>query len=187
MPLELVYYGYPQSTYWTGSFKVFSDQRSHIHGPNPGHHSSFKYQYKSFQACFQQIRGSYSRKLSRLTYCSVRNFTSDAWPAQFSCFPLGINVHDFYSSAFESILFWFHLAGIRLGRVHWNTIRMVGWALCPTLILCWYRAFCVPMFLSGLVPLCSWIHSALFCTQAFEFAITMRCGACLGGSKTRKK
>jgi hypothetical protein len=31
MPLELVYCGYPQSTYWTDSFKVFLDQRSHIH------------------------------------------------------------------------------------------------------------------------------------------------------------
>ncbi len=70
--------------------------------------------------------------------------------------------------SFESILLWRPPGiriGIRLGRVHWKIIWMVGWALCPSLICGWYWAFCVPMFLSGLVPLCSWIYFNLFCKQ----------------------
>ncbi len=124
------------------------------------------------------VLSTYSKNLFqdilRLNYCSVRNFTSDAWPAQFTCFPLGIDVPDFCSMGFEPILLWHPPGirisvriGIRLGRDHWKIIWMVGWALCPLLIHGWYWAFCVPVFLSGLVPLCSWIHSILFCKQGF--------------------
>ncbi len=58
-------------------------------------------------------------------------------------------------------------SGVCLGRVYSKIIWMVGWALCPSLILGWYQAFCVLMFLSGLAPLCLWIHFILFCTQGF--------------------
>ncbi len=41
MPLELVYYGYPQLAYWASSFKVFfwSEVSHSCHGPIPGQHS----------------------------------------------------------------------------------------------------------------------------------------------------
>ena len=69
-------------------------------------------------------------------------------------FPHGINVPDYFSMSFESILLWCPPGiriGVHLGRVHWKTIRTVGWALCPSLICGLYWAFCFPMFLSGLV------------------------------------
>ncbi len=149
---RLVYYGYLQLTYWTCSFKVFFDQTSHIHTP-------------------------YSRPVKRalkidLVFC----YTLRTMPGQHNSltFP---PCHQctwllFYelSSLFNSGVHLNCLIGVRLGRVHWNTIRTVGWALCRSLIPGWCQAFCVPI-LSGLVLLCSWIHSALFCTQAFEFAI----------------
>ncbi len=85
-------------------------------------------------------------------------------------FPHGINVPDYFSMSFESILLWcppgIHI-GVCLGRVHWKTIRTVGWALCPLLIRGLYQAFRFPMFLSGLASLCSWIHSTLSCKQGF--------------------
>ncbi len=85
-------------------------------------------------------------------------------------FPHGINVPDYFPLSFESILLWcppgIHI-GVRLGRVHWKTIRMVGWALCPSLIRGLYWAFRFPMFLSGLVSLCLWIYSTLSCKQGF--------------------
>ena len=50
-------------------------------------------------------------------------------------FPHGINVPDYFSMSFESILLWcppgIHI-GVHLGRVHWKTIWTVGWALCPS-------------------------------------------------------
>ena len=46
-------------------------------------------------------------------------------------FPHGINVPDYFSMSFESILLWcppgIHI-GVHLGRVHRKTIRTVGWA-----------------------------------------------------------
>ncbi len=93
---------------------------------------------------------------------------SESWPAQFSCFPMASMYLTYILWALESILLWnLPQVSVRLGRVRWNTIWMVGWALSPSLILGWYWAFCVLMFLSGLVPLCSWIHFALLCTQGF--------------------
>ena len=47
-----------------------------------------------------------SRELSRLTYCSVWRFTREAWPAQFSHFPLGIKYLTSFQWALESILLW---------------------------------------------------------------------------------
>ncbi len=82
----------------------------------------------------------------------------------------GINVPDYLFMSFESILLWcppgIHI-GVHLGRVHWKTIRTVGWALCPSLIRGSYRALHFPMFLSSLASLCSWIHSTLSCKQGF--------------------
>ncbi len=88
-PLELVCYGHPQSTYWTSYFKVFFDQRSQI----SIQWILIKYRYKSFKCAFNNFKDPI-QDISRLTYCSGRNFTSDARPAQFTCFPLGINVPD---------------------------------------------------------------------------------------------
>ena len=85
---------------WLFQSLFWSEVSHSCHGLIPGHHSSFKYRYKSFWVCFQQIQGSYSGELSRLTYCSVRNFTSDAWLAQFTCFSPGIDVPVFYSMNF---------------------------------------------------------------------------------------
>ena len=69
-----------------------------------------KYRYKTsfqFQARYQDIQGSYkSRELSRLTYCSVWQFTSEAWPAQFSRLPHGIKYLTSIQWALESILLW---------------------------------------------------------------------------------
>jgi len=44
---------------------------------------------------------------------------------------------------------------------------MVGLSLSPSLVLGRYWAFHVLLFLSCLVPLCSWIYSVLFCPQGF--------------------
>ena len=76
-------------------------------------------------------------------------------------------VPDFYSmsSWVDSTLA--SASGVCLGRVHWNTFWMVGWSLSPSLILGWYWAFHVLMFLSCLVHLCSWIYSILFCMHGF--------------------
>ncbi len=71
---------------------------------------------------------------------------------------------------FESILLWCPPGiriGVCLGRVRRKTIWTVGWALCPLLICGLYWAFCFPVFLSGLVSLCLWIHSTLSCKQGF--------------------
>ena len=50
-------------------------------------------------------------------------------------FPHGINVPDYFSMSFESILLWcspgIHI-GVHLGRVHRKTIRTVGWAMSIT-------------------------------------------------------
>ncbi len=81
-------------------------------------------------------------------------------------FPHGINVPDYFSMSFESILLWCP-PSVHLERVHWKTIRTVGWALCPSLIRGSYRALRFPMFFSGLASLCSWIHSTLSCKQGF--------------------
>ncbi len=73
---------------------LFGSEVSHsCHGPIPGQHSSYKYRYKSFKCAFNKFKDPI-QDISRLTYCSVRNFTSDAWPAQFTCFPLGIDALD---------------------------------------------------------------------------------------------
>ncbi len=77
--------------------------------------------------------------------------------------------------SFESILLWRSpriCIGICLGRVHLKTIWMVGWALCPSPIRGWYWAFCVPMFLSGLVHFCPWNHPTLFCKQGFAIPMS---------------
>ncbi len=68
-----------------------------------------KYRYKTsfqFQARYQDIQGSHSREPSRLTYCSVWQFTSEAWPAQFSRLPHGIKYLTSIQWALESILLW---------------------------------------------------------------------------------
>jgi hypothetical protein len=102
--------------------------------------------------------------------------TSNTWPAQLSCFHLESMYLTSILWAFESIQLWcppYRLIGVCLGRVHLSTIRMVGWALCSSLIPSWYQVFCVPMFHSaGLVPLCLWNHSALFSTQGFAIPMS---------------
>ena len=69
-----------------------------------------KYRYKTsfqVQALYQDIQGSYkSRELSRLTYCSVWQFTSEAWPLQFSRFPHGIEYLTSIQWALKLVLLW---------------------------------------------------------------------------------
>ncbi len=165
MPLKLVYYGYPHSTYWTGSFKVFFDQRSHISIQS----ILIKYQYKTFPISSALSR--YPRILLIKRALKIDLFfclTIYEWSlaSTILLLPHGINVPDLYfmSSWVNSTP---SASGVWLGKVCWNTIWTVGWALSPLLILGWYQAFCVLMFLSGLASLCLWIHSALFCTQGF--------------------
>ena len=142
-PLELVYYGYPQSTYWTGSFRVFL-----IRGPTSHSLILIKYRYKTsfqFQARYQDIQGSYIKTLTiDLLFC----LTIHEWSLASIILSLSPwhQVPDFYSMSF-----WVHstLASasvVCLGRVHWNTIWMVGWSLNPSLILGQYWAFHVLMF-----------------------------------------
>ncbi len=172
MPLELVFlYGYPQLTYWAGLFKVLLDQWSHIHAMAPFQanilHSSTGTSHSSTLSTNSRILFKRALKIDLLFY-----YTLQAKPGQHNslAFPLASMSLTSILWAFESIQLWclsYHLIGIHLGRVDWNAIRMAGWALCPSLIPGWCQAFCVPIFLSGLVPLCSWIHSALFCTWGF--------------------
>ncbi len=128
-PLELVYYGYPLSTYCTGSFEVFSDQRSHIHASIQSILIEYWYStsFQSF-ARFQDIQGSYSsRELSRL-------------PVQHNS--LASPCHKCTWLLFYELLSQFYsgnASGVRLGRVHWNTIS-------PLLILGQYWAFRVLIF-----------------------------------------
>ena len=119
------------------------------------------------QARFQQIQASYSRALM---FDQLLHLTNYEWSlaSTIILFPHGINVPDYFSMSFESILLWCPPGiriGVRLGRVHWKNIWTVGWALCPLLIRGSYRALRFPMFLSGLASLCSWIHSTLSCKQ----------------------
>ncbi len=121
------------------------------------------------QARFQQIQGSYSRALMIDQLFCLTNYEWSLASTILS-FPHGINVPDYFSMSFESILLWCPPGiriGVLLGRVHWKTIQTMGWALCPSLIRGSYWAFCFPMFLSGLVSLCSWIHSTLSWKQGF--------------------
>jgi hypothetical protein len=50
-------------------------------------HTSFKYRYKSFRCAFNKFEDPI-QELSWLTNFSVWQITSEAWPAQFSCFPM---------------------------------------------------------------------------------------------------
>ncbi len=100
-----------------------------------------------------------------MTYCSVRQLTSKTWPSQFLFSPW----HQCTWLLFYELLSWLY-SGICLGRVHWITIWMVGWALCLSLILGMYQAFCfcILMFLSDLV-LCALMNS---------FCLVLHAGLC---------
>ncbi len=84
----------------------------------------------------------------------------------------GINVPDLYFMSSWVISTLASDSGVHLGKVRWNTIWTVGWALSPSFIFGQYQAFCVLIFLSGLVPLCSWIHFAFFLHKALPFPQT---------------
>ena len=83
------------------------------------------YRFKIFigtsSALSWYIQGScYSRELSLLTYSSVWQFTSKAWPAQFSHYPQGITSPAGMSTRVNSTLA--SASGFCLGRVHWTLL-----------------------------------------------------------------
>ncbi len=106
-PFELVFLdGYPHSNSLTDSFTVFLFREVscflHPCGLILGHHSSFKYRYKSFKCAFNEFNGPIQES-SQDWSIVLFYFTSDAWPAQLTHFSLGINVPDFCSMSFEPI------------------------------------------------------------------------------------
>ncbi len=160
-------YRYPQLTYWTGFVKVFLDQRSHIPA------------MALFQASILHSSTGTSHSSALSTNSRILFNSSQDWPIfLFDKLRVKPGQHNSLVSPWYQCtwLIFYELwvnstlgsaSGVRLGRVHWNTIWMVGWALSLLLIVGWYQAFSVLMFLSGLVPLCLWIHFALLCTQGF--------------------
>ncbi len=95
-----------------------------------------------FQARYQDIQGSYIKRA--LTIDLLFCLTIHKWSLASTILSLSPwhQVPDFYSMSpwVNSTL------ASRLGRVHWNTIWMVGWSLSPLLILGRYWAFHVLMF-----------------------------------------
>ncbi len=115
LPLELVYYGYPQSNYWTGSFKVFFDQRSCISIQS----ILTKYWYKTFPISSALSRYSRILLIKRalkidLFFCLT--IMSEAWPAQFSCFLMA----SLYWLIFYELSSQFY-SGVRLRCPPWES------------------------------------------------------------------
>ncbi len=154
MPLELVYYGYLQLAYWTDSLhSLFWSEVSHLS-------ILLKYWYNTSFQLQAHYQGSYkSRELLRLTYCSVWQFTSEAWPAQFSHFPHGIKYLTSIWWALESILLW-------------PLPQVLAWGeSVGTLSGRWDDFYVHPSYLVGIEPFMFWRFSLVWYLCAREFIV----------------
>ncbi len=147
---------------------LFRSEVSHsCHGPIPGQHFSFKYQYKSFKCAFNKFKDPI-QDISRLTYFSVWQITSEAWPAQFSCFPMAST----YLTYILWALSWFY-SGVRLRCPPWESPleHYLGCGMSPKSIAhTWLVLSLLCSNVSFWFATSVFVDSfALFCTQGFEY------------------